>query len=575
MSEAAARRLVALVGLPGSGKTYVGRQLAERLGRPFVDLDELVESRSGRAPASWLEAEGEPRFREVESEALAEAVATPDAVIATGGGSIIDPLNRWALAEAATVVWLDAADEMLLERLSRSSVSRPLLRTPGSGGPAAALAGLRHAREPFYRAADVHVDAGPPVDAVVAEILERLEELGATQARAAAGGAATSGPSSTRRLFDAIVPRHHPNGPAHARVVIGRDLDAATYRSVLAGASTGEPLVVADARAATALPALIAALPGARRIDVRAGEQMKRLRSVERLLESAASLGLERGDAWIAVGGGTTGDLVGTAASLYHRGAPLVHVPTTWLAQADSSIGGKAAVDLSHAKNAAGAFWPPVAVIADVASLRTLPRARLLHGMAESLKAGLIGDPWLWSLIERRGAAALDTAAPDEAARYAIVERAARLKLGIVERDPYERGERRSLNLGHTLGHALEVESGYALPHGQAVILGLRAVAAIAVARGVAVSGLADRIDALVSSLGYPMHRQFDPVAVRAALGSDKKRVAGRGRWILPVDVGEVREVDDVTEAEVEDALRTITPAGMQTPAGTRTRAAA
>jgi 3-dehydroquinate synthetase len=317
-------------------------------------------------------------------------------------------------------------------------------------------------------------------------------------------------------------------------------------------------VVVADEVAAAALPELMAALPGERRLSIRAGERGKRLRAAERLLEAASALGAERGDAWLAVGGGTTGDLVGTAAALYLRGAPLVQLPTTWLAQADASIGGKVAVDLSAAKNAAGAFWPPVAVIADIATLRTLPRARLLDGLAESLKCGLIGDPWLWSLIETRGVAAL---ADDEAARYAMVERAARLKLRVVERDPFERGERRTLNLGHTIGHALEIESRYRLPHGQAVVLGLRAVAAIAEARG-AESGIAERIDAVLDALGYVLRRRFDAAAVRAALGSDKKRVKGRQHWILPMAVGRVIDVDDVTDAELELALRRISTDG-------------
>ena len=316
---------------------------------------------------------------------------------------------------------------------------------------------------------------------------------------------------------------------------------------------------MADERAAAALPGLMAALPRERLLTVRGGERGKRLRSVERLLEAAADLGAERGDAWICVGGGTTTDLGGTAAALYHRGAPLIHVPTTWLGQADAALGGKVAVDLARSKNAVGAFWPPVAVIADVASLRTLPRPRLLDGMAESLKAALIGDPVLWRLIEDRGTAALRPRDPDEAARYAIVERSVRVKLGIVARDPYESGERRTLNLGHTLGHALEIESGYRLPHGQAVVLGIRAVAAIAESRG-AEPDLADRIDTLLTSLGFSLHRRFDPQAVRQALQGDKKRRLGRQRWILPMAVGRTVEVDDVSDAELDRALTRITP---------------
>jgi len=534
---------IALVGLPGSGKSAVGRCLAERLGRPFVDLDELVRRRTGQHPAELIETRGEAAFRALESEALREACAIPNAVIATGGGAVLEPLSRWALWERATVIWLDTPDGQLIARLSADPVLRPLL----SGDAAASLAKLRADREPFYRAADRIVDAAAGVPVVTALVAAALDESdGRRQQRA-------------RRLFDAQEPRGHPMGPSHARILLGRDLDKPAISGNLSDLSTGVPVVVADERAAAALPGLMAALPRERLLTVRGGERGKRLRSVERLLEAAADLGAERGDAWICVGGGTTTDLGGTAAALYHRGAPLIHVPTTWLGQADAALGGKVAVDLARSKNAVGAFWPPVAVIADVASLRTLPRPRLLDGMAESLKAALIGDPVLWRLIEDRGTAALRPRDPNEAARYAIVERSVRVKLGIVARDPYESGERRTLNLGHTLGHALEIESGYRLPHGPAVALGIRAVAAIAEERG-AEPGLSDRIDALLATLGFALHRRFDSRAVRQALQGDKKRHAGRQRWIVPMAVGRVVEVDDVSDAELDRALRRITP---------------
>ncbi|MFN8621705.1 MAG: bifunctional shikimate kinase/3-dehydroquinate synthase [Chloroflexota bacterium] len=529
MSEA-----IVLVGLPGSGKSSVGRQLAAELGRPFIDLDVLIEERTGHHPAVLIASEGEPRFRELESEAIVAACAVSGAVIATGGGAVLDPLNRWALWNAGRSVWLDAPDEVLLARLRKDPVERPLLK----GDALAALAATRARRMAYYRAADLHLDADAPVEASVAAIRAAL---------------ATPHPGS-RRLFDARVRRDHPMGPREAQVLLGRDLDAAALHAAIAERSTGAPLVVADERAAAALPDLMAALPDERRIVFRAGERNKRLRTAEALLETAATLGCERGDAWVAVGGGTTGDLVGTAAALYFRGAPLIQVPTTWLAMADASIGGKVAVDLAAAKNSAGAFWPPSAVIGDVASLRTLPRARLLDGMGESLKMGLIGDPAAWSLVETRGRAAL---ADDEAARYALVERAARLKLEIVDRDPFEHGERRQLNLGHTLGHALEIESRYRLAHGQAVVLGLRAVALIAQERG-AEPGLADRIDSVIAALGYARRRRFDPAVVKGALRGDKKRHKGRQRWILPMAVGRMAEVDDVTDDELERAMRHI-----------------
>ena len=243
------------------------------------------------------------------------------------------------------------------------------------------------------------------------------------------------------------------------------------------------------------------------------------------------------------------------AAALHRRGIPLINLPTTWLAQADSSIGGKVAIDLPNAKNGVGTFWPARLIVEDADVIATLPVENRRDGMAECLKAGLIGDALLWQLVEGRGVAALR--GDDPAAAYAITERAARVKLDIVGRDPFETGERRKLNLGHTIGHALEIESDYTLAHGQAVALGLRAVAHMATQRG-AQADLAERIDSVLSALGFEMTRVFDRAAVIVATSGDKKREMGVQRWILPMAVGEVVEVNDVSADELDAALEVI-----------------
>jgi shikimate kinase / 3-dehydroquinate synthase len=511
---------IVLVGLPGSGKSVVGRLLAGHLGRPFVDTDELVERRTGRAPAAIIGEDGEPAFRAAERAAI--GAIDRGAVVATGGGALNDPLNRWDLWQQGAVVWLRVPEESLVTRLAADRAVRPLLRPD----PLAGLRRLAAERAPFYRAADHVVDAHRPP----AVIVEELRRLAGTE---------------RRRLFDAEVERHHPFGPARARIVFGLDLELpADDRSSL----------IVDARLTNLQPGLIASLGAARCITLAGGERAKRMRTLERVLDWLATSRAERGDAVVGVGGGTVGDLAGLAAALYARGVPYVAVPTTWLAQADAALGGKVGVDLAGAKNAVGAFWPPWSVFADVALLRTLPRRRLRDGLAEAVKAAMIGDPELWSLLEARGRAALRR---DEAARYAITERAARVKLAIVERDPFEQGERRQLNLGHTLAHALEIESGYRLPHGAAVALGLRAVVGIAAARG-ADPDLGERLDSLLADLGLALRHGFNAAAVRDAIAGDKKRLHGRQRWLLPMSIGQVTEVDDVGDAELSAALERI-----------------
>lgn len=508
---------IVLVGMPGSGKSTVGRQIAERLDRPFVDTDAVFERLHGTPVPDYLHAHGEPAFREAEAAAVAEACAQRGAVIGAGGGAILDPLNRWALWHHGVVAWLDVAPESLVRRLESDAVARPTFQPYDASRLSSVLA----ERAPFYRAADLRLDATRDPTGIADELVSVRTH------------------STARRLFDAEVPRHHPIGPNHGRVVMGVDLDF--------GALAPRGLAVVDQRSPVALPSRA-------RLEVRAGERAKRMRRLEQVLEWLATQRAERDEPVIAVGGGTVGDLAGTAAALFNRGLPLIQVPTTWLAQADSAIGGKVAVDLETAKNAVGAFWPPVAVLSDVVALRSLPPRHRRNGIAESVKAALIGDPGLWRLIEARGRASVRD---DEPARYAILERSVRVKLAVCERDPFETGERRTLNLGHTIGHALEVESRYRLAHGAAVALGLRVVAAIAAGRG-GDADLPARLDTVLEGLGLNRTRPFDADAVRAAIVTDKKRRAGRQRWILPMGIGRVVEVDDVADGELRTALRVI-----------------
>jgi shikimate kinase/3-dehydroquinate synthase len=520
---------IVLVGLPGAGKSTIGRSLAAALGRRFADTDELIAGPQGDAGAR-LRALGEPAFRDLEAQAIRTALTDGAAVIATGGGALDDPLNRWRLWHHGMTVWLDAADHQLLAHLARDPIERPLL----DGDPPTALAGLRSRREAFYRAADMGLDAGDSAEHIVEDLISRL----ATHPRA---------DGRPLRLFDARAPRRHVIGSSSARLVYGRRLLPAVSDEVLADIG-GNPTYVVDRKVAGLVS------PGARRVDLRGGESAKRMASLERLLGWMVSERVERTDPVAAVGGGSLGDLAGLAAALYARGLPWVDVPTSWLSQADAALGGKVAVDLGAGKNAVGAFWPPSAVIADVDVLWSLPRREARNGLAECIKAALVGDATLWRLIEDRGVGALRR---DEEARYAIIERAARVKMAIVDRDPFEVGDRRQLNLGHTVGHALEVVARYRLPHGAAVALGLCVAAQLGAGRG-GDPELPARLGALLGVLGFATRHAANPDAVRDALGADKKRRGGRQRWILPMAIGQVVEVDDVTDAELNAALRCI-----------------
>ena len=233
---------ITLVGLSGSGKSTIAEPLAKRLRRPIVDVDELVEETAGADVSKIIHERGEAVFRQLEVEAVQRACEVDGAIIATGGGAVIDPLNRWALWHSGPVAWLDAPDDVLLERLARHYKPRPLLE----GNAAERLAALRRQRAAYYRAADVHVDAMLPVDQVVDTVISGAER----------------GVGRSRRLYDAEMRQEHPMAPSKARVVLGEHLDATVFSDVLIPLSTGAPIVVADRGAAKELPELLGALPG-------------------------------------------------------------------------------------------------------------------------------------------------------------------------------------------------------------------------------------------------------------------------------------------------------------------------
>ena len=262
-----------------------------------------------------------------------------------------------------------------------------------------------------------------------------------------------------------------------------------------------------------------------------------------------AERGATRGSLVACMGGGVTGDLGGFVATLYMRGLPLVQVPTTLLAQVDASIGGKVGVNLPLAKNLAGAFHPPLLVLSDPCVLRTLPDREISNGLAETVKTAVLGSAALFEYMEKQLAEDPPKKRRDPAFLERCVQECARVKGSIVERDPFEQGERRLLNLGHTVGHALEAMDAYqGLSHGEAVAIGTVFAARLAERLGKAKVGLADRIARLLERCGLPTAMPpLDRKAFLSALRLDKKRAEGMVRFVLPVRIGKavIERVDD------------------------------
>jgi len=287
-------------------------------------------------------------------------------------------------------------------------------------------------------------------------------------------------------------------------------------------------------------------------LAIRGGERCKSADVVARLWRWLHGRGADRQSVLVVVGGGTVCDVAGFAAATFMRGIRWMPVPTTLLAMVDAAIGGKTAIDLPEGKNLAGAFWPPVAVLADLQSLATLPCRQVLTGVAEMVKTAVIGDPQLLETL-----AGLRGRRTKPADWLPAVAAAARVKARIVASDPLERGERASLNLGHTLGHAIEHVARGRLEHGEAVAIGLRGEGLLAIRAGLFSPGEHARMLTSLERWGLPLaHGRLDPSAIARSLRGDKKRRDGVVRFALPERIGAVRTGVTVDDADVRAVIR-------------------
>jgi len=516
-----------LYGPPGSGKTTLGRGLAEALGLPFADLDaRIVEAARQTIPEIFASA-GEAGFRDREAAALRAVCAEPPAVVALGGGALLADANR-ALAEASgRVVCLRATVETLAVRTGAQPGTRPLL-APDEASPAAKLAALLRSRAPHYDAF--------PLQLAVTNALPRTH---IRKLQAALGLYRVSGMGQPYfvRVATGLLPR------AGALLAAAHTPCAALVVADTSTAPLYAGTVLDSLRAAGFSPALTV---------VAAGESHKTLATAQAIWQAARAAGVDRGGLFVALGGGVVGDLTGFAAATWLRGVRWAVLPTTLLAMADSSLGGKTGADLPEGKNLIGAFHPPALVLADPATLATLPDAELRSGLAEVVKHGVIDDP---DLFDSCAALAGRTNAIRGDAGF--VARAMAVKIRTICGDPFENGMRAALNLGHTIGHGIEQAMGFTLSHGEAVAIGLVAEARIAEAVGIAEKGLAGRLARVLEGLGLPVAPPpgLDRAACLRAIRLDKKRVAGTVRFALPARIGAVQVGVEVPEDLLEAAL--------------------
>ena len=496
-----------LYGPPGSGKSTIGRLLAARLGLPFTDLDAVIVETDGRSIPQIFAEEGEPGFRAREKQALADMGARTRHVVALGGGALLNPECR-ALAEAnGEVLCLACTLETLCHRIDNAPGSRPL------AGGHAALEKLMANRAAHYASFPRRLDVTNGAPETLAEAAETL--FGAWRIDS---GDVPSLVFAGCNLIAGL-------GEETAALGLGK-------RAVVVCDSNTDPLYGDRVEAS-----LRAVGVEAFRTVIAAGEPTKTLATVQAIWGAFLRAGLARDDFAVAVGGGVVGDLTGFAAATWMRGIRWVNVSTTLLSMVDASTGGKTGCDLPEAKNLIGAFHSPSLVLADVDTLATLPAREVRCGLAEAIKHAFIADPALLDILPTgtTGVSPVDLAA--------FVARALAVKVHCVREDPLEKNIRGKLNLGHTVGHAVEVVSDFKIQHGEAVAIGTVEEARLAVRLGLAPTDWPDQVAAPFARVGLPTalpegctFESLVPVMKR-----DKKKKGGVVRFALPCAPGDVR----------------------------------
>lgn len=503
-----------LYGPSGSGKSTIGKLLAQNLRLLFIDLDRAIETKAGMSISQIMESQSETVFRDMETSMLKEIVGHASSVtnlqtkvVALGGGALLRDENRVFAESNGRILLLMAELPTLLERLGQEQAKRPLL----NGDLESKLIALLGKRRDHYNSfpLKLHVDG-------------KSAEQSTHEAQTKLG-------------------RHHLSAMGEYEVIVGHVFNVTDLQN---------PIIVTDENVAKHHLEKIQNLFNAKAIVVPAGEEHKNLETVSRLWDAFLENGLDRKSTVIALGGGVIGDMAGFAASTYMRGVDWIAIPTTLLAMVDASLGGKTGFDLPQGKNLIGSFHPPKLVIADPSLLTTLPDRELRSGMAEVVKHGIISDPDLFAMCQR----GMDWV---KANLEDVVKRAMAVKIHVIEADPYEKGFRAVLNLGHTVGHAVELVSGFKLRHGEAISIGMAVEARYAARVGLTGSGVVEAIESTLSSLGLPIHipAEMPREEIIRALRVDKKKNAKAIRFALPIEIGKA-ELVATRVSDLEDVLK-------------------
>ena len=538
---------IILIGMMGAGKTTVGRALANSLGKEFIDSDHEIQERTGVKIPVIFEIEGESGFRKRESEVLIDLVKKDNIILATGGGAILNPENRQLLKRSGIVIYLRASVNDLYRR-TRHDKNRPLLQTQNLYARINELYIQRDAH--YCETAHIIIDSGKQgVRHVVQKLINKLVSINPDlfQSHDSPNIMQTISvdftPSSEKRRY----PIHIGHGILERIDLILSCLPQ--KRVAIVSNTTVAPLYLEKLRTALEKQGVIS-VP----IILPDGEAHKNWETLNLIFDALLQNHCERNTTILALGGGVIGDLTGFAAATYLRGVPFIQIPTTLLAQVDSSVGGKTGINHQLGKNMIGAFYQPRMVLADSATLNTLPDRELRAGLAEIIKYGLIRDPPFFDWLEQNMHRLL---ARDPVTLNEAIQRSCENKAEIVAADEKEKGIRALLNLGHTFGHAIENGMGYGVwLHGEAVAAGTVLAAELSRRMKLISEGDVNRIRKIFIQAGLPVAApKMPPEKYLQLMTLDKKVDAGKTRFILLNRIGEAMMRADIPPALLIETL--------------------
>ncbi len=556
-------RHIYLVGLPGAGKSSLGKELVRLLiksGYEFIDLDEEIVKATGKTIANIFQSDGEDKFREIETQQLLllsqRNFEQHPCVIATGGGTPLRAINRSIMRGSGIVVWVDVTVRQAAKNVMKSLLegeTRPLLRASTSEELTEKLRLLLDERMHFYEQSTMHFvtrsargDERNPQE-LADQLLQALEQM--------------SRSIRLRPRFETFIAR---SGMGDYPVAIGSGIAASELGASIRDMNAKRAIVITDENVGKLYLQKFSQKiisEHKRQIEIhqiviQPGELSKNRDTLFEILDTFEKLALSRkSDVVISLGGGVVSDIAGLAASLYHRGLQLVLVPTTLIGQADAAIGGKTGIDFAGHKNYVGTFYAPHLVLIDPIFLKSLPKREIHSGLAEVIKYALIGSPMLWLKLSkslRRLLRGIDSGIE------IIIRDAVQEKLRYINADEFERknGVRELLNFGHTFAHGFEFATNYtSLLHGEAVTIGMRAAAWLSMDLGMLSEEDWNKIEVVLGRLPIPVTPECTTEEILLAMRRDKKQIAGSHRLVLLESIGKAVIRENVDEKLIRKAI--------------------